>query len=412
MCLVSWYNAGVNEGKGSQLFREAIGLVNSGLELMSAQDVDPLPADVLGFDIALLQRAVGLLQLQSARRVRRFDQDGGYAASGSATAVDWLRDQGLMSTGSAVKQVKLARQLEELQSTVEAVESGQVGFEHALEVASATADLGAAVETELLETAVAASPEEVRGAARGIRQRELPLTGEAEAERQRRRRRLRIYETPSGMTALEGELPQVAGQRLRLCLESLIGIPQRGDGRSQEQRQADALEELCRRQLALGKLPALGGRKPQVTVVVQAETLAGVAGAEPARLEGSGALALSALRELFGESALRLAVEGAGGVTLSYGRARRLHSETQRLERATRYATCAIERCTRKARQCQLHHLDPWQEGGGTDAAEGVPLCHRHHRLLDDGWRLEAAGGGRYRLQRAWTAAATAPSST
>ena len=390
----------MNEGRGSSTVREAVSHFNAGLGLLDGQVVDGLDAVDLGADIERLQLVVNLLQLQSARRLRRFDSDGGFRAGAETSTVDWLRDHGRMSAGSALKQVRLARQLDDLESTVEAVETGQVGFEHALEVANATTDLGAESEAELLETAAVASPEEVRQAARVIRHRGDAPGLEDESERQRAKRRLRVWETSSGMTALEGELPAVGGQRLRLCLESLIGVPAKGDRRSQEQRQADALEDLCRRRLESGSLPRLGGRRPQVTIVVRAETLAGIAGSEPARLEGAGPLALSAVRELLGESALRLAVEGEGGVTLNYGRARRLHSDLQRLEMATRQETCSVERCTRKARQCEMHHPTGWRAGGGTDS-DGELYCLRHHRMIESGeYQPFAAGGGRYRLKR------------
>ena len=63
------------------------------------------------------------------------------------------------------------------------------------------------------------------------------------------------------MLGLEGALPAPEGMKLRLCLESLIGIPARGDERSQDERQADALIELCRRAIGSGKLPRARGRQ-------------------------------------------------------------------------------------------------------------------------------------------------------
>ncbi|HEX6488132.1 MAG TPA: DUF222 domain-containing protein [Candidatus Dormibacteraeota bacterium] len=387
------------EGRGSQTAQQALELINAGVELLARQDLDPLDPALLGQDIELVQQTAHRLQLESTRRLRRFDADGGFRAVGASSAVDWMRDHGQMSAATAVKQVKLARQLDDLGSTVAAVQAGQVGFEHALEVASATAELGVEAEGELLQAAVTSAPEEVRQAARSIRHREDPAGMDALAGEQIRRRRLRLWETGNGMTALEGELPPVSGQRLRLCLESLIGIPAKADRRSQEQRQADALEELCRRQLAGGGLPNLGGRKPQLTLVVRAETLAGVEGSEPAQLEGTGALALTTVKELLGESAIRLAVEGKGGVTLNFGRARRTHSDLQRLESSRKHPSCGVERCTRRARQCQVHHLDPWNHDGETDVARSAPLCLKHHRLVSEGWRLLAGKSGRYALE-------------
>src|SRR5579859_2589459 len=103
------------EGRGSQAVRQAVEVINSGLQVLAEQELEPLEPRLLGEDIELLQRCVSRIQLESSRRLRRFDSDGGFRAGGEASAVDWLRDHGRMSAGSAVKQVKLARQLAELE---------------------------------------------------------------------------------------------------------------------------------------------------------------------------------------------------------------------------------------------------------------------------------------------------------
>ncbi|MEP7105793.1 MAG: DUF222 domain-containing protein, partial [Chloroflexota bacterium] len=151
------------------------------------------------------------------------------------------------------------------------METGQIGIEHALEIARATDDLGAGAEAELLS------------AAREIRHR-VDADGMARrAMEQFRKRRLHLYDLPDGMLGVEGALPLEGGAALRLTLESRTGVPPKGDDRSQQQRQADALIELCRRQLDSGTLPSSNGRKPPLTVVVQAATLAGEPGAPAAR---------------------------------------------------------------------------------------------------------------------------------
>ena len=66
-------------------------------------------------------------------------------------------------------------------------------------------------------------------------------------------------------------MPAPEGMKLRLCLESLVGIPARGDERSQDQRQADALIELCSVAIGSGKLPRQAGRRPQLTVIVRTQ---------------------------------------------------------------------------------------------------------------------------------------------
>jgi hypothetical protein len=186
--------------------------------------------------------------------------------------------------------------------------------------------------------------------------------------------------------------------KLRTCLESLIGIPARGDERSQEQRQADALIELCSRAIGSGRLPRQGGRRPQLTVIVRSQAGAEVA----AELEGVGPISLGTLARLRGQDHVerRQTVDGKG-VTLNFGRARRCYSENQRQEISTRFARCAVGGCTVPIRDCEIHHEVAWKkEGGETDVKGGVPLCRRKHhpQVTEGGYRLEPGARGGFEL--------------
>lgn len=81
------------------------------------------------------------------------------------------------------------------------------------------------------------------------------------------------------------------------------------------------------------------------------------------------------------------AVLGGDSVPLDLGRQRRLFSEGQRVALSTRYTECAAEGCDRPFAWCEVHHLRPWDSGGPTDLDNAVPLCGRHHRMLDEPWR-------------------------
>ncbi len=162
------------------------------------------------------------------------------------------------------------------------------------------------------------------------------------------------------MTGVEGALPPEGGAALRLTLESLSGVPPKNDERTAQQRRADALIELCRRQLDSGTLPSVNGRQPHLTVVVQAETLAGAPGAPAARLEAAGPISGETARRLLcSGSASVLRVDGKGAA-LDLGRAKRLASEAQRRVLAARDQGCVVPGCSWEARFCEPHHLDQW----------------------------------------------------
>ena len=59
-------------------------------------------------------------------------------------------------------------------------------------------------------------------------------------------------------------------------------------------------------------------------------------------------------------------------------------TEAQRVALATLYRECAEEHCDRPYAWSELHHEDPWSEGGRTDLNRAVPLCGFHHRRVHD----------------------------
>jgi hypothetical protein len=374
---------------------------NAMLEGLDAIDVDALAPDRLGAQLKFIRYTVDLLELQAARCVAAFDRRQAFYALGEHSTVDWIRTNTHVSGASADRQVTLARQLETLEPTLEAVEQGAISFEHALLIARQLKDLpestASPAQAELLEAAVDSDPRELRKVGEEIRHREDPEGAARQAYRQHEKRRLRLFDHPDGMVGIDGALPAPEGMKLRTCLESLIGIPRKGDERSQEQRQADALIELCARAIGSGKLPRQAGRRPQLTVIVRTQAGSEVA----AELEGVGPISLGTLARLRGQDHVeRKQKVDARGVTLNFGRARRCHSEPQREDISTRYATCAGGNCDVPIRDCEIHHLVPVAEGGDTDARKGVPLCRRKHhpQVTEGGYHLVPREGGGFEL--------------
>jgi len=388
-------------GGGSFSSASAVEHRNALLEELQAVDVDSLAPDQLGTELKFIRASVDLLELQAARRVAAFDRRQAFYELGEHSTLDWIRTNTHVSAASADSQVTLARQLETLEPTLEAVEQGDISFEHALAIARQLKDLPESAElaaqAELLQAAAVSDPRELRKLGEEIRHRDDPEGAGRQAYRQHQKRRLRLFDHPDGMLGIEGALPAPEGMKLRTCLESLIGIPARGDECSQEQRQADALIELCSRAIGSGRPPRRGGRQPQLTIIVRTQ-----AGSEvSAELEGVGPISLGTLARLRGQDHVerKQKVDGQG-VTLNFGRARRCYSENQRQEIATRHPRCVVGGCTVPIRDCEIHHQVAWQEGGETDVKGGVPLCRRKHhpQVTEGGYRLEPRPSGGFEL--------------
>ncbi|MBW3650714.1 MAG: HNH endonuclease [Actinobacteria bacterium] len=81
--------------------------------------------------------------------------------------------------------------------------------------------------------------------------------------------------------------------------------------------------------------------------------------------------------------------DGNDDKPLNLGRRVRRATRKQRQALAAMHETCVFPGCEMPVRWCELHHLDWWTNGGGTDLDNLRPLCRRHHHLCHEGgWRL------------------------
>jgi len=378
------------------MFDAGIARINEGIALLAKDEPSAVAPVALGDDIKAIRSAIDRLEAQCARRVELFDRERAFGCTGNSSTTDWLRNNCKLSGFSADRHVKFARQLPELEATQKALDSGEIGIEHALEIARATDDMGARAEAELLSAARAKDPAEVRQAARELRHRVDASAMQRQAMEHFRKRRLHLYGLPDGMLAVEGALPPEGGVALKLTLESLIGMPPKGDDRTQQQRCADALMELCTRQLDSGTLPSVNGRKPHLMVVVQADTLAGRPGAPAPQLEGAGPISVETAKRLLCDGSVSVLKVDKNGVALDLGRTRRLASEPQRRVLVGRDQHCVGPGCNWEARFCTPHHLDGWALGGGTKVKRMVLLCRAtHHPLVHEGgWAVVEKADG------------------
>lgn len=86
------------------------------------------------------------------------------------------------------------------------------------------------------------------------------------------------------------------------------------------------------------------------------------------------------LRQFVGCDARIRPVLEAGGRAVSVGRAFRTVPDRTRIVIEERDRGCRVPGCDR-SRWLHVHHLRHWENGGVSDTANLVALCHRHHRL-------------------------------
>jgi len=268
--------------------------------------------------------------------------------------------------------------------------------------AQVTALQRSAIEADLIEKARSMPPTLLRRAARRalaaveadgsvVDAHENDLVADEEAS-VRARTRLTLHDNDDGTVTGHFTVPTLHGHLLRKILET-ITAPRRGRlGASQAQvgehggvrtdwdhARGAAFCEL------IEHLPTdhLHPRTAATVVVTMAETtLRGALAA--CGLDTGGDISAGEARRLLCNAGVIPAVLGGASVPIDLGRSARLFNEPQRVAIGLTQHTCGAEGCDRPVAWCELHHREPWAQGGRTDLADAVAVCHFHHQRIHD----------------------------
>ncbi len=398
-----------------------------GVDTLAAEDLDHLSDPALGDQILALLREKSRLEAQISRRVARADHRGVALGDGAASLGAWLRERAGLGAGEAHALVRGAAALEEMPTTCDAYEAGEIGTTRMRMLASARApgyeEPFAAVEGSLVEVARVGTLRDLRHALSYWRSH-LDRDGGAEAAlRLHERRGLWASRTLDGSVAVRGDLDPEGGELLLAALAAHSPTPAADDTRSPAQRRADTLTDLCR--LALdGKLPG-GATRPHISVVIDAGTLADAATtmnghnaptsalaadaptagladpAEPAtrpfaadahggstrvcELGYLGPIVPAAAIRIACDAAITRVVLGPDGRLLDLGRTTRVPPANLRRALEAHDRGCRFPGCDRPLAWCHLHHVIHWLHGGDTAHQNLVHVCGHHHHLLHEG---------------------------
>ncbi|RKE07757.1 uncharacterized protein DUF222 [Catellatospora citrea] len=303
--------------------------------------------------------------------VRELDARAVPTAHGASSTAVWLREHWRVGIRTAKQTVELARSLDRLPATAEALTAGAVNTEQAAVIAQALAELpalagletAAKAEAALIGFAAQFEPSVLRRFGERILTHVAPDLAEehereALAEHEERAhaaRTLTLTPDRSGRVRLTGWLDTEAAAVVTAALDPLTrpgvgparppvltgdGIPddtrtddgsrtaghyapeKTHDMRTAGQRRADALTEICRRVLASGELPDNGGDRPQLVITVDYDDLARRTGA--GLLDNGATLTPDTVRRIACDAQVIPAVLGGDGQLLDLGRTRRL----------------------------------------------------------------------------------------
>jgi Domain of unknown function (DUF222)/HNH endonuclease len=255
--------------------------VHEALVQLAAAELSEMDDDSLAGELVCLRRLIDATEAEWLRRLEAFDRRGGAAAVGAVSTGAWVRTACRMSPGVARDRVELARALPRWPNLADAMSAGDLSPTHARHVVAAAEELAKAAghtvaaeaEPHLVDLASQLDPARLRRELLHVRHALAPEAVQSKAESAHEQRRLSVSETFEGMFAVDGLLDPEGGATLLTALASLAGRAGPEDHRSPRQRRADALVELARRLLDGGGLPAIGGERPHLNVIVDLATL-------------------------------------------------------------------------------------------------------------------------------------------
>ncbi|MGH3780048.1 MAG: DUF222 domain-containing protein [Pseudonocardiaceae bacterium] len=198
--------------------------------------------------------------------------------------------------------------------------------------------------------------------------RDEPQPGPAAGE-------LRFWERRDGRLGLEGYLEPEHSAAFRSLIEQLAaphpataGIP---DPRTTDQRNADALLEVCGLARAAQDCPTTAGEPPHLTVTIDWDALR--TGLGVATLDYGTQISAADARQWACDAKIIPVVLGGTSEPLDVGRAMRTVPLALRRALVARDRGCAFPGCDRPPGMCQAHHCRHWIDHGETSVDNKTP---------------------------------------
>jgi Domain of unknown function (DUF222) len=394
---------------------DAVTAMHAALDETAGMSLWSLPDDEVDSLLADVHRLQGRVAGVAARLVAEVDRRELAKRAGGASTQAWLRHRLQLAPAEAKQQVTSAGALTSLDLIREALAVGDLSRAHAEVVVKMMDTLPSSLGQETMDRAERQlvawcrefDPRDVARLGRrlwevvdpdGADEREGELLAKQEREASRRRH-LSIGGDGFGRHLLRGVFDPESAATISAALDPLAKpLSSTADGtdpRTPGQRYADALVELCRRQLAAGDLPTRGGERPQLMLTVSFDNLRAKVGS--GLLDNGNRLSPDAVRKLACDATVLPAVLDGDGQPLDLGRACRTFTPAQRRALGLRDGNgCAFPGCDRPLAWCDGHHIRHWVDGGPTDLANGVLLCGYHHTVIHRGdWVIGMAADGR-----------------
>jgi Domain of unknown function (DUF222) len=404
--------------------------------------LDEIHASLVSFtSVEDAARYAGLVE-QAARKIDALaitvldsvDRCGLHKDDGFSTAPSWNAYVCRTTRGETTRRAGLARMFRDLPQTGEAYRAGQIGREQ-LSTLLKTYNIERC-RPELAESLDMLMEDERRLTAAQFANVMKHWTRIADADGARQKhqtthefRDFRIFENFDTGFSLQGGFGALQGATIRELYERFVSIERLADweearaihgdqtnsshlARTEAQRRADALEAALLQ--ASATLPNANLPEPSVNIAMSPDMfehgLATLTNTQPVPLDPRN------YRNIRCETFSGTQLDPADAVTAAIkGHIRRIVYTTPEasISQKGRFFTgglrqllnvidpsCQWAGCNIAAHHCQADHTVPWHAGGETRVSNGKPLCQKHNRLKEHGYRTWRDPNGQWHIQR------------
>ena len=197
-----------------------------------------------------------------------------------------------------------------------------------------------------------------------------------------------VRDSGDGTSQGSFKLPTLHADLLKKALEALTSPRRIGEGRCDPETGkklphstllGHGLIELIENHLS--DLPSVNGSPFTLVVTIGYDAL--LSGLGVAVTDSGHWISAGEARRLACRAGIIPLVLGGDSMPLDVGRERRLFDRHQKIAINHVYDGCAAHNCDRPPAWMEYHHVDPWHQGGSTDAKKGISLCPPHHRMAD-----------------------------
>ena len=230
-----------------------------------------------------------------------------------------------------------------------------------------------------------------------------------EEARARRSTTLSMRDNGDGTSSGFFKIPTLHAALLKKALEALTSPRRLGEGRLDPKTGrklpydvllGQGFTELLEHHLNPANLPTQAGSPFTLVVTLSVEALK--TGVGVATLDTGDRISAGEARRLACRAGIIPMVLDGDSMPLDLGREQRLYDRYQRIALAHVHRGCATDGCDRPPSWTEAHHQHPWQHGGTTDLADGLPLCPPHHHMADhpEAWDMRTLPTGKVRFSR------------